>query len=132
MLFIGDHPFNDCPRDLRVVFHLEINALERPALQLERLIQELQKRGNGSFIRGYKAIAADCSLWRFWNWPVFQSNQPMLRTVSGIDPLALMTGPKINPILAFEKEPIERAAPDLLTFTPSQLQLPEMPESLED
>lgn len=131
LLFIGDHPFNDCPRDLRVVFHLEINALERPAKQLEGLINELMNRGSGSFSRGYRAIAADCSWWRFWNWPVFQGNQPMLRTVAGIDPLALMTGPKINPIIAFEKEPIEPAAPDLLTFIPSRIQIPKKPESLE-
>lgn len=128
-LFIGDHPFNDCPVDKRVIFHLEINALERPASQLGGLIDALIERGQGSFIRGYQSIASAVPWWKFWQRPAFQVNQAMIRSLPGLDPLALMNGPSINPLIAFENEPLNPQEPDLLTFTPNQIDLPEMPES---
>src|SRR5262249_33593701 len=53
MLFVGDHPLFDEPRDPRVVFHLEPSGLVRPAEQLTRLVLHLRETGNGSLRDGF-------------------------------------------------------------------------------
>jgi hypothetical protein len=124
MLFIGDHPFNDAPVDLRVVFHLEIHALSRPAKQLESLILQLRERGHGSIRRGFDAIEGGSKKWwPFWKRQSYHSNKPTLRQLPGIEPLALMNGPKICPIIAFERAPEEPQKPEDCTFVPDSEEL---------
>jgi len=53
MLFVGDHVLFDAPQDPRIVFHLEPNALRRPAAELVELVLALRERGRGSLARGF-------------------------------------------------------------------------------
>src|SRR5439155_6694840 len=52
MLFVGDHPLFDAPRDPRVVFHLEPHALLRGAGDLAALVLHLRGQGDGSLRSG--------------------------------------------------------------------------------
>lgn len=57
MLFVGDHPLLDAPRGHRVVFHVELDALSRSALDLCELVHAMREAGDGSLARGFDAVA---------------------------------------------------------------------------
>ena len=56
MIFVGDHPWFDAPKDPRIVFHIEPSALRRSAAPLADLILELRRLGAGSIRRGFDAL----------------------------------------------------------------------------
>jgi hypothetical protein len=108
MLFVGDHPLFDAPQDPRVVFHLEPQALARPARDLQRLIIHLRDAGAGSFRKGFERIARQRLGWRRL-WP-FQSrltlNVPLRRSLSGIGDLLLLACSDRCPVIAFGDVPV--------------------------
>lgn len=59
MIFVGDHPWYDAPRDPRVVFHIEPAALRRRAEPLAALILALRAQGQGSLRAGFDAFAGE-------------------------------------------------------------------------
>jgi hypothetical protein len=68
MLFIGDHPYNDAPKDRRVLFHFEPQAMARSARDVGRMVHHLLNVGQGSFQRGFESLMGQPSLWnRLWS-----------------------------------------------------------------
>jgi hypothetical protein len=107
MIFIGDHPWFDAPRDRRVVFHIEPSALRRRAEPLAALILELTRRGEGSLRRGFDALAAGAPA----------GEQPVRRELPGIGSVLLAPRADDCPILMFEDEPAGEDQGTPVTFT---------------
>ena len=94
MLFVGDHPLMDAPRGGGgVVFHVELDALSRPADDLLALVLALRDSGDGSLARGFDALA--------------RQGEPadgMRRlALDGVGRLLLMPSEHNPPVVAFEE-----------------------------
>jgi hypothetical protein len=120
MLFIGDHPHNDEPRDPRVLFHLEMYGLERSARDLVSLARVLLDLGKGSLLKGFHEIARRRPWWaRLWPGRVpLRPNRPERRLVTGLGPLLLMRRSQDCPVIAFARPPEPAVATEQLSFIP--------------
>jgi hypothetical protein len=123
MLFVGDHPHYDEPRDPDVVFHLEPWAMARPADELARLVLYLRDLGDGSLRRGFDRLAASQSWWA----KLLASRKPMLvgqsirRVVPRIGPLLLLARDAECPIITFEQLSAKPTNPVTHTFVPAEI-----------
>jgi hypothetical protein len=123
MLFVGDHPLFDEPRDPRVVFHLEPLALTRPAEQLTRLVLHLRDVGDGSLRRGFDRLHGDTPWWRRL-WPVVAGTAGLVRrTVPGAGPVALLRRADACPVVGFVTAPDPPAVAVAHDFVPAELTL---------
>jgi hypothetical protein len=124
MLFVGDHPLFDEPRDPRVVFHLEPLALTRPADQLTRLVLHLRDTGSGSLRRGFDHLHGNPPWWRRL-WPVRADGRagPVRRTVPGAGDVALLRRPDACPVIGFATAPEPPAVAAEHDFVPAALTL---------
>jgi hypothetical protein len=123
MLFVGDHPLFDEPRDPQVVFHLETNALARPADELVRLVLHLREAGNGSLARGFERTRLGGTWWRYlwpWRWRP-GADQTVSCAVEGVGRLLLLARTDGCPVVAFEGAPETAALPGTVSFVPAEL-----------
>lgn len=92
MLFVGDHPIFDVPRDPRVVFHFEPRPLRRSAAVVAELALALRARGSGSLRAGFDELA--CGV----------NTQAGIQRVDvqGLGPLVLAQRDDGGPIVAFD------------------------------
>lgn len=123
MLFIGDHPQHDEPRDRRVLFHLELFALERSARDLLSLVKVLLEAGGGSVRDGFEALGRRRPWWaRLWpGREPLRPDRPVRRMVKGLGPLLLMRRKEECPVIAFARPPEPAAAAEELSFVPAEL-----------
>lgn len=110
MLFVGDHPWYDAPRDPRVVFHIEPFATRRPAEPLADLILELRRRGTGSLRRGFDDLAGQPAP------PEGPAEGPVTRDLPGIGPVMLAYRKDECPVIVFATEPAEGESGTAVTF----------------
>jgi hypothetical protein len=122
MLFIGDHPHNDEPRDPRVLFHLEMFGLERSARDLLALAKVLLDLGNGSFLEGFHEIGRRRPWWArlFPGRVPLRPDRPERRLVTGLGPLLLMRRSEDCPVIAFARPPEPPVAREQLSFVPAE------------
>jgi hypothetical protein len=108
MLFVGDHPLMDAPRGGGgVVFHIELDALSRPAEHLCALVLALRDGGAGSLARGFDALADRG-----------ESVDGMRRlALDGVGRLLLIPSETNPPVVAFEEAGRHPSTP--VTFEPS-------------
>lgn len=116
LVFIGDHIVNDRPQDPRVLFHLELQALERSALDCAALLLKLRELGQGSFLRGFLKLRRG----RWYRAFGAFEGEPRLRQVEGLEPLALVTM-EAGPIIAFAEEVRAPKEAEELSFIPEEL-----------
>src|SRR5262249_15247702 len=123
MLFVGDHPLFDEPRDPRVVFHLEPFALMRSALELARLVLHLREVGGGSLAGGVGAVMQPRRPWwhRLWGTPTHLAGQPITRCIAGVGEVVLVRRPEGCPVIGFARLPEAGAVPTLHSFVPADL-----------
>jgi hypothetical protein len=129
MLFVGDHPLFDEPRDPRVVFHLEPCALIRPAADLGRLVLHLREAGGGSLRQGFERVCSARSGWRaLWPFGRDGDGTPVRRTVPGVGSLVMVRRREGCPVIGFATLPEPAGAPGEFEFVPAhhmaQAQLP--------
>jgi hypothetical protein len=125
MLFVGDHPLFDEPRDPRVLFHLEPFAMLRPADELTRLVLHLRDAGAGSLRAGFDALVPRerPSWWqrlrqRSWRIP---NGRPITRSVPGIGEVALIVRADACPVIGFSQIPSLGAQAGQHTFVPAEM-----------
>lgn len=105
MVFIGDHPHYDEPRDRRVVFHLEFCALSRPAQELQNLILHLRDGGNGSIRGGFDRLLRQGPWWRrLWPWTL-RPGTPLPRAVPDVGDVVLLDRADGCPVVGFGDPP---------------------------
>jgi hypothetical protein len=112
MLFVGDHPLHDEPRDPRVLFHLEMFALERSARDLVLLVRALLDLGGGSLRDGFEELARRRAWWErmlFWR-RALPVDRPCRRVLPGLDALLMMRRREDCPVIAFAQPPTLTAA----------------------
>lgn len=120
MLFVGDHPINDEPRDPRVVFHLECFALTRSAMDLARLTLYLRERGEGSLRTGFNRVGqphhwlARLLPWR--NSPPL--NRPVECDLPDLDSVLLLQRDNGAPVIGFAQPPEPAREADVVSFVP--------------
>jgi hypothetical protein len=128
MLFVGDHPINDEPRDPRVLFHLELFALSRSAKDLASLVVALRERGNGSLREGFEGLGRARSWRRLWlGTRPLAVERPARRTLPGLAPLLLLKRREDSPVIAFAQPPDPAAEPAETAFVPSEIVTPFRP-----
>jgi hypothetical protein len=121
LLFVGNHPF-DAPLDPRVVFHLELCALSRPAEQLTRLVLHLRDRGEGSLLEGFYRLSRPAPWWRkLWPRGMRGSVAPVRCRAPDIGSLMLLARPDECPVIGFEKPPREAALPTEHRILPGEV-----------
>lgn len=118
MIFVGDHPFNDEPRDSRVLFHIEPFALTRSAKCYADLVLSLRDLGQGSLRDGFD-VAGRGPWWRFWRRGL-AANRPVRSVVPGVPPLMLMRRKTDCPVIGFA-EPPESGKADEISFVPADM-----------
>jgi hypothetical protein len=118
MLFVGDHPHYDEPRDRRVVFHLEFCALSRPACELQNLILNLRDGGNGSIRGGFDRLLRQVPWWRrLWRRP--RPGTPLPRSVPGVGDVVLFDRADGCPVVGFRDAPAASAKASEHRFVPA-------------
>jgi hypothetical protein len=105
MLFVGDHPLYDAPRDPRVLFHLEPHALLRSAADVVSLVLHLRARGDGSLRAGFDRVVGRAPWWRRLLRRSGPIPEPVQRTVEGLGELVLVPRPGDCPVIAFAGPP---------------------------
>jgi hypothetical protein len=122
MLFVGDHPLFDEPRDPRVVFHLEPCGLSRPAAELTRLVLYLREVGGGSLRRGFDRLGRPAAWWKKL-WPVagVPGDGLVRRWVPRVGDLVMVARPDGCPVIGFEKPPNPAGTPTEHCFVPADL-----------
>jgi hypothetical protein len=123
MLFVGDHPLFDEPRDVDVLFHLEPCGLMRPAEELARLVVHLREAGGGSLRHGFDALARQTAWWRrLWPARARPAEDALLRrSVPGIGDLVVVPRANACPVIAFALPPDAPAVPAVCSFVPAEL-----------
>ena len=119
MLFVGDHPLYDEPRDARVLFHLEPCALTRSALDLAALLVRLRDLGHGSLARGFETVGRG-PWWRFWRRRL-PPDRPVRCPLPGLDPVMLMARRRDCPVIAFAGPPEPPAPAEEVSFVPVEV-----------
>lgn len=120
LLFVGNHPF-DAPQDPRVVFHLELHALNRPADLLTRLVLYLREQGDGSLQRGFHRLRNRQGWWR-WPWRGSSPKPvPSRCRVPHLGQLLLLSRPDACPVIGFENPPDGRVGPTEFRLAPNEL-----------
>jgi hypothetical protein len=122
MLFVGDHPLFDEPRDTGVLFHLEPCGLARPAADLARLVLHLRAAGGGSLRHGFDVLGRPAWWHRFW--PPHARRAPgalLRRSVPGVGELVLVARAGACPVIGFADAPDPPAAPAEHSFVPAEL-----------
>ena len=125
MMFMGDHPIFDMPRDPRILFHFEPQALLRTASELARLVLHLRSLGKGSLLEGFDRIL-DARPWRERFGQVLgrRGNDGLwYRKVKGLGTLALDRRPQECPVIAFAEPAHPSARPEECEVTPEALDI---------
>jgi hypothetical protein len=118
MLFVGDHPHYDEPRDRRVVFHLEFCTLSRPARELQNLILNLRDGGNGSIRGGFDRLLRQVPWWRqLLRRP--RPGTPLPRSVPGVGDVVLFDRANGCPVVGFRDPPGVSAKASEHRFVPA-------------
>jgi hypothetical protein len=125
MIFVGDHPINDEPRDPRVLFHLEVFALSRSARDMAALVLALRERGDGSLREGFEKTGQGRSWRRLWlgKGPL-PADRPARRMLPGLAPLLLLKRREDSPVIAFAQPPNPAAEPAETAFVPASIASP--------
>jgi hypothetical protein len=122
MVFVGDDPRHDQPRDPEVVFHLEPSALLRSAQCVQQLLVHLRERGGGSMARGFARLGHGgwrSALWRLGRGlPI---DHPIERDVPGAGRVLLMRRREAAPVIAFSDPPAPAVVAASATFVPAAL-----------
>ena len=132
MFFVGDRLLFDQPEDPRVVFHLELWALTRPAEELTRLLLHLRDLGCGSVRQGFDRIGRNKIGWRrYWPWakpmPV---GKPVRRALPRLAPLLFLARGEECPVIGFEKPPEQETAAQECLIVPAEVEARLSPSSL--
>jgi len=119
MLFIGDHPMMDPPRDPRVLFHYEPWAIERSALAVVAMVRELLDRGDGDLARGFTRWHEATARRSWWDRLRFRrrsSNhfEPTERELADHGWMVLVNRKEECPVIAFRERPIIPANPVMI------------------
>src|SRR5262245_38530045 len=125
MIFVGDHPIFDEPRDPRVVFHLEPYALTRPAGDLTKLILTLRESGRGSLRHGFDRWLTDRVWWKRVRLlrSLFPSSEPTRASPPGVGRVLLAERHRACPMIGFADVPPSSAAASEHVFVPAELAL---------
>jgi hypothetical protein len=126
LLFVGDHPVNDEPRDPRVLFHLEVFAMSRSAKDLAALALALRDLGGGSLREGFEELGRRAPWWRrLWRFgPSLPTDRPVRRSLPGLPPLLLMHRREDCPVIAFARPPDPAVPATETSFVPAAVVSP--------
>jgi hypothetical protein len=121
MFFVGDHPWNDAPRDSRIVFHLEPLALARHADELVRLVLHLRDLGAGSLRQGFDRLRKRSWWRRLWSWRKERTGTPVYRRVTGLGRVVLVQRPQEAPVIGFPDGVSQPLEADERQFVPGPI-----------
>ena len=120
MLFIGDHPYNDAPRDRRVLFHFEPQAMSRSARDVAHLVFHLLNVGQGSFQRGFESLLGQPSWWNSL-WSRKPESRLIEVDVPGVGRIGLAERAEDCSIIWFAQPPQSAVEPTRHDLLPSEL-----------
>jgi hypothetical protein len=120
MLFVGDHPLHDEPRDPRVVFHLEPFGLTRSARDLAALVSVLLELGGGSLAEGFAALGRRRPWWKRLG-RALPLDCAVQRQPPGLAPVLMMRRRASCPVLAFARPPERAESPEERSFIPDEV-----------
>jgi len=122
VLFVGDRLAFDEPDHPEVVFHLEPNALARPAPQLARLVEHLRAAGGGSIREGFRRIGRGPRWWALLRMRLsMRVGETVQRRVAGVGRLLLLERAGECPVIGFGEPPAEQATAHEYEVIPAQL-----------